>query len=171
MAELGRIRPITEGRTIGSFPVSHAPDLPFRFRPTPVIARRHPERRRGAEIGRRLCGRQAANMHQGPLFWHRGVPHDSATRRAVSDGARRISIGSRRTLPGIISSLPCEMSRMTWSTSAAGDIFALLTVRVAGVSTSGGSTSTTRMPTPRNCRRSASVKERRPGSRSRSVRA
>ena len=27
---------------------------------------------------------------------------------------------------------------MTWSTSAAGDIFALLTVRVAGVSTSGG---------------------------------
>jgi hypothetical protein len=74
----------------------------------------------------------------------------------------RISIGSRRTLPGIISSLPCEMSRMTWSTSAAGDIFALLTVRVAGVSTSGGSTSTTRIPTPRNCRRSASVKEWRP---------
>ena len=66
------------------------------------------------------------------------MPHDSATRRAVSDGARRISIGSKRTLPGIISSLPCKMSCMTWSTSAAGDIFALLTVRVAGVSTSGG---------------------------------
>ena len=29
----GRIRPITECRTNGSFPASHAPDLPFCFRP------------------------------------------------------------------------------------------------------------------------------------------
>jgi hypothetical protein len=38
----------------------------------------------------------------------------------------------------------------------------LLTARVAGVSTNGGSTSTTRMPTSRTYRRSAIVKERRP---------
>jgi hypothetical protein len=39
MADLGRIRPITEGRTNGSFPASHAPDLPFCFRPDPAVSR------------------------------------------------------------------------------------------------------------------------------------
>ena len=87
------------------------------------------------------------------------IPQRPVLRATEQDA---ISIGSRRTLPGSPTSLPCAMSRMTWSTSASGDIFALLTVTRSRSIDQRWQSSTTRMPTSRNCRRSAIVKERRP---------
>ena len=133
------------------------------------IALRFPLRKHRHDIETRFHGVPwqipvQATGHRSPLHRVRGAiqrtpGHVPATRRAAYVGASRISNGSSPTIPGSISSRPRPISRNTRSTSTSGDIFGCRTERVAGVSTSGGITSTTRMPTPRNCRRSAMVKE------------
>ena len=80
------------------------------------------------------------------------------TARNVQD-PRRIMNGSSPTFPARLSSWPFPISRNARPTNAFADIFGPRAVLVAGVSTNGGRTSTTLMPTPANCRRSAMAKE------------